>query len=94
MGAVPECYKALVLLDGVSYEEVQYDEYIGYKFYPAPNFQIKFLSDGEIKIINEVIQHFKDYSTNKLLIECMRKRLIKTGCNQLISYECAESLSI
>lgn len=95
MGAVPECYKALVLLDGVSYEEVQYDEYIGYKFYPAPNFQIKFLSDGEIKIINEVIQHFKDYSTKQIVDRMHEEEAYKkTGCNQLISYECAESLSI
>jgi len=33
MGAVPEGYETLLLLDGVCYKEIQYDENIGYKFY-------------------------------------------------------------
>lgn len=95
MGAVPECYEALVLLDGVFYEEVQYDEHIGYKFNPAPNFQIKLLSENEINVIDEVIQHFKDYNTKQIVDRMHKEEAYKnTIQNQLISYEYAESLSI
>lgn len=95
MGAVPECHEALVLLDGVFYEEVQYDDHTGYKFKPAPNFQVKSLSEAEINIIDEIVQHFKDYAT-KEIIDRMHKEeaYLKTGKNQLISYEYAERLSI
>lgn len=95
MGAVPEGYEKLILLDGVFYEEVQYDEYIGYKFYPAPNFKIQLLSKEEIFIIDEVIEHFKDYNA-KQIVDRMHKEEAykKTSKDQLISYKYAESISI
>lgn len=72
-----------------------YNGYIGYKFYSAPNFQIKLLSEGEISVIDKVIKHFGDYNT-KQIVERMHGEEAhgETGKNRLISYEYAESLSI
>jgi len=95
MGAVPEGHKTLVLLDGVFYDEVPYDDYVGYKFKPAPDFKIKLLSESEISTIDEVIRNFKDYKTKDIVNRMHEEEAYKkTGENQLISYKYAGSLSI
>jgi len=97
MGAVPEGHETLLLLDGVCYEEIQYDEYenIGYKFYAAPGVQFKELTDLEKNTLDEVIQHFQ-YDSAKEIIDKMHQQETyqETERLNLISYEYAEHLSI
>lgn len=95
MGAVPDCHETLILLDGVEYDEVEYGNHTGYKFKASPDFRIKELSDAEIKVIDEVIERFKDYNADQIIHKMHGEEAYKsTPENQPISYEYAKSLSI
>lgn len=95
MGAVPEGHEALLQLEGINYNEMQYNENIGYKFYPAPGFHVKELSNSEIETIDEVIRHFQDSSANEIVERMHQEEAYKkTELFQPISYEHAENLSI
>ncbi len=97
MGAVPEGHETLLLLDGVCYEEIQYDEYenSGYEFYSAQGLQFNRLTDSEKNTLEEVIRHFQ-YDSAKEIIDKMHQEEAyqKTEKLNLISYEYAKHLSI
>ncbi len=97
MGAVPEGHETLLLLDGVCYEEIQYDEYenVGYKFYAEPGFQFKELTDSEIITLDEIIHYFQRHSA-KEIIDKMHQEVAYQQTERLnpISYEHAEHLTI
>lgn len=67
MGAVPEGYEQIVLLDGVTFDIVSYDENVAYKFMPTPGFEIKKLSDCEIETIDRIVTEFGDLSTSQII---------------------------
>ena len=95
MGAVPEGYETLVLLEGVEYDIVQYDEYIGYKFKATLDFKVEILSDTEIQVIDEVIERFKNYTTTQIVNKMHEEEAYRnTPEYQPISYEYAKYLSI
>ena len=95
MGAVPEGHEALLLLDGVEYDEVQYDEHIGYRFKAKDGFQVNLLTESEIKAIDEVIQRFKNYNAQEISDTMHEEEAYKnTPKNQLISFEYTQTLSI
>lgn len=95
MGAVPEGYEALVLLEGVEYDEVQYDEYTGYKFKAPLDFKVEKLSDAEIQVIDEVIERFKNYNAKQIIDKMHEEEAYRnTPEYQPISYGYAKSLSI
>ncbi|MGI6488054.1 MAG: type II TA system antitoxin MqsA family protein [Syntrophothermaceae bacterium] len=94
-GAVPEGYETLVLLDGVEYDEVQYDEHVGYKFKASKDFKVKRLCDTEIQVIDEVIELFKNYNTKQIVDKMHEEEAYKnTPEYQQISYKYAKNLSI
>lgn len=95
MGAVPECHDTLLLLDGVYYEQIQYNENIGYKFYSTPGFVYKELTDLEKNTLDEIIQHFQHCSAKEIIEKMHNEEAYKrTERLKLISYEYAEHLSI
>jgi putative zinc finger/helix-turn-helix YgiT family protein len=95
LGAVPERYEVLVLLEGIEYCEVQYDEYIGYKFKAPLDFKVETLSNAEIRVIDEVIERFKNYNTKQIIDKMHEEEAYRnTPEYQPISYEYAKSLSI
>lgn len=95
MGAVPEGYKTLLSFDDVCYEEIQYGENIGYKFYPAKGFQIKELTDSEKQTLDQVIDHFKHYSAKEIIAQMHgEEAYLKTEKFGLISYDYADSLAL
>jgi putative zinc finger/helix-turn-helix YgiT family protein len=65
MGAVPEGFEQIVLLDGVSFDIILYDENIGYQFNPTPGFEIRNLSEAEIETIDQVISEFGNINTEQ-----------------------------
>ncbi|OPL14730.1 MAG: hypothetical protein AVO34_00945 [Firmicutes bacterium ML8_F2] len=97
MGAVPVGHETLLLLDGVCYEEIQYDEYenSGYKFHSAQGVRFNRLTDSEKNTLEEVIRHFQ-YDSAKEIIDKMHQEEAyqKTEKLNLISYEYAKHLSI
>lgn len=66
MGAIPEGFEQIVLLDGVSFDTVLYDDNIGYKFKPTSGFEIRNLSEPEIETIDQIISEFGDLSAMQI----------------------------
>lgn len=97
MGAVPEGHETLLLLDGVCYEEIQYDEYenSGYKLYPSQGVQFNKLTESEKNTLDEVIRLFQ-YDSAKEIVDKMHQEEAyqKTEKLKLITYEYAKDLSI
>ncbi len=95
MGAVPEGYEHIVLLDGVSFDIVRYGEDIGYKFKPVEGFRIEQLTDDEIRTINDVIGALGSLSTNDIVARMHEEDAYKcTSHNCIIDYSFAEKLSL
>jgi putative zinc finger/helix-turn-helix YgiT family protein len=84
MGAVPEGHHQIIELDGVEYDEVIYkDDYLGYKFYPVDGFEVKLLTEDEIRILDDIIKEVGELNANEIV-----KRM-----HDEIAYECTERLS-
>lgn len=95
MGAVPLGCEGIVLLDGVKYNEIMYTDFIGYEFIPVPNFQIKYLTKEEQKIIDGVISRFKHFTTQQIVDKMHEEEAYKkTKPMGIISYKYAQELSI
>lgn len=95
MGAVPEGYDEIVLLDGVSFDVVHYGDNIGYKFKPTPGVEIKNLSDYEIETIDKIIREFGDLSTHEIVDKMHNEEAYRrTLINCVIPYSYAEQLSL
>jgi putative zinc finger/helix-turn-helix YgiT family protein len=94
MGAVPKGYEEIMILDGVSYDVVIYDD-VAYKFKPTPGFEIKKLSAEEIASIDKIIDVFGDLNTDQIVARMHEEDAYKyTSSNGIISYSFAEQLSI
>lgn len=95
MGAVPDRHQTIMELDGVEFDEIEYRDYTGYRFKSSPDFRVNKLSDTEIEVIDEVIERFKNYSTEQIIERMHEEEAYKnTPKNQPISYKYARSLSI
>ena len=95
MGAVPDAYKSLLLLQGIDHDEMQCNESISYLFKAPANFKIKHLSDTEIQVLDEVIERFKNYTGQDMVAKMHQEEAYKnTPENRPISYKYAKSLSI
>lgn len=95
MGAVPEGYEQIVLLDGVVFDTVWYGENIACKFKSVPGFRVKELTQTEIETIDKVISLFGDINTDEI-VERMHKEeaYIRTKSNCFIPFSFAEKLTI
>ncbi|WP_195509983.1 type II TA system antitoxin MqsA family protein [Clostridium tyrobutyricum] len=95
MGAVPEGYDQIVLLDKVCYDEILYEDNTAYKFKPFKEFKPVELTDEDIITINDVIKEFGDMNTGEIVRTMHEEDAYKyTDSNCLISYKFAETLSI
>lgn len=95
MGAVPEGYEQLVMLDGVSFDTIMYGDNIGYKFKPTPGFEIKRLTVNELETIDKVVSEFGDLNAEQIVDKMHKEEAYKcTDDNCIISYSFAEQLSI
>ncbi|MBM4236252.1 MAG: DUF4065 domain-containing protein [Firmicutes bacterium] len=94
MGAVPEGYEQIVLLEGVSYEVAIYDD-IAYRFKPVPGFKIKNLSDKDIESIDISISTLGDLITAEIVSLMHEERAYQeTPSNQLIPYTFSKDLKV
>ncbi|BEP30320.1 Panacea domain-containing protein [Helicovermis profundi] len=95
MGAVPEGYDQIVMLDGVVFDTVSYGEYIGYKFKPTPGFEIKELTQSEIEALDSIISEFGNMRTDEIVEKMHDEEAYKcTDSNCIISFSFAEKLTI
>ncbi len=95
MGAVPEGYDQIVLLDGVVFDTVWYGEDIAYKFKSAPGFSVKKLSPTEIETLDKVISLFGYINTDGIVNRMHEEEAyIRTKSNCFIPFSFAEKLTI
>ena len=97
MGAVPEAYDKIVALKDIVSEEVQYDnyEYTAQKFSVKEGFEVKYLREEEIAVIDTVIESVGDMKTKQIIERMHEEDAYKfTDARQPISYKHAEKLSI
>ncbi|HEY5584616.1 MAG TPA: type II TA system antitoxin MqsA family protein [Ruminiclostridium sp.] len=94
-GAVPEGYDQIVLLNGVSFDTVWYGENIAYKFKPTPGFEIKELTQHEIKTLDEIILKLGHLNTDQIVEKMHDEEAYKcTNSNCIIPFSFAEKLTI
>ncbi len=95
MGAVPEGYDHIVLLDGVKFDTVWYGENVAYKFKPAPGFEIKELTKPEIETLDDVISQLGSLNTDEIVHKMHEEDAYKyTSSNCIIPFTFAEKLTI
>jgi len=95
MGAVPEGYDQIVLLDGVNFDTVWYGENVAYKFKPAQDFQVKELSESEIKTLNEIISQLGNLNTDEIVEKMHKEESYRcTNSNCIIPFSFAKNLTI
>lgn len=95
MGAVAEGHQLIMLLQDVCYEEVEYDELKGYRFYCKPGFRYTELNEAELETLNQVVETFSDCTTEELIDKMhQEKAYLETKPCQVISYKYADQLSV
>ena len=95
MGAVPEGYEQIVLLEDVIYDTVWYGDNIGYKFKPTPGFTINHLGVDEIETLDCIIEQFGNLNADEI-IEKMHKEEAYRCTDQycIIPFSFAEKLMV
>ena len=95
MGAVPEGYEQIVLLDGVKYDTVWYGENVGYRFKTSPGFEIRELTRSEVEALDDVIQQLGNLNTDEIVHKMHEEEAYKcTDSNCLIPFSFAKMLTI
>ena len=95
MGAVPEGYEQIVLLDGVKYDIVWYGENMGYRFKTSPGFEIKELTRSEVEALDDVIQQLGNLNKKEIVNKMHEEEAYKcTDSNCLIPFSFAKMLTI
>ncbi|MGM0379907.1 MAG: type II TA system antitoxin MqsA family protein [Bacillota bacterium] len=84
MGAVPESYQEILELEGIRYDVHLINGNESYHFLPDNDYQIKNLSDDEIKILDEVIHKYGVLDT-QVLIDKMHDE---------VAYRCTDDFCI
>ncbi|MFO7968495.1 MAG: DUF4065 domain-containing protein [Candidatus Izemoplasmatales bacterium] len=95
MGAVPNKYKLIMELKGVSFDEVDFQTGKGTKLIKNPKYTYKELTKEDIKIIDKVIEKFKYLSSDECIDKMHNeKAYIKTKDNKPIPYTYAKEINI
>ena len=95
MGAVPEGFDHIVLLDGVKFDTLWYGENVAYKFRPNTEIEIKELTKIEIETLDDIILQYGDLRTSEIVMEMHEEDAYKfVGDYCIIPYTFADSLSI
>jgi len=94
MGAVPEGHEQIMMLEGVSYEVLLYEN-VAYKFLPTPGFEFQCLTDDELQVIDKIISEFGTLSTSQIVEKMHDEEAYKcTDSRCIIPYSFAARLSI
>ncbi len=95
MGAVPEGYDKIILLDGVKFDTVYYGENVGYKFRSVSGFELKELTQAEIESLDRVINKFGNMNTDEIVEVMHNEEAYRcTDSNCIIPFSFADQLSI
>lgn len=95
MGAVPLGYDSIINLDGIAYDEIDFDERVGCHFLPNEQSYPEHLSDNEVSVLNAVISKFGRFSSGEIVDAMHRERAYQeTAPRDIIQYQYAKDLSI
>ena len=95
MGAVPEGYEQIVLLDNVNYDVVYYGDNVAYKFRQTPGFKIKDLKADEIATLDYIIEQFGNLNTDEIVEKMHEEEAYRcTNKNCIIPFSYAEKLMV
>lgn len=95
MGALPIGHKSIIDLNGIMYEEIEFEKGSGYKFVKNSKNSFSSLTKEDIFVLDKIIDIFGN-STTEDIVEKMHKELAykETEVDNIISYEYAKDLSI
>ena len=95
MGAVPIAYESIVDMNGIEYEEVEFDEGTGFHFIPSNNQDYPSLTDDDISVLEAIITKFGKY-TKAAIVKTMHDEIAytETAKNDIIQFKYAKELSI
>ncbi len=95
MGAVPIGHESIIGLKGIIYEEIDFDDGVGYHFLPVCNFIPKLLSENEISILDMIIAKFGFAKKNDIIKAMHEERAyIETATRDIIQFQYAKYLKI
>lgn len=94
-GILPILYECLIDLDGISYEEIEIGEGIGYKLISTGFKEYNNLTKDDKKIIDKILSTFKNMS-NELLLKRIKEEPAYKGTNirDIVSFKQSENLSV
>ena len=95
MGAVPIAYESIVDLNGIEYEEVEFEEGTGCHFIPSENHEYPALTDDDIIILEAIVAKFGKYP-KKAIVHAMHNEVAytETAKNDIIQFIYAKKLSL
>ena len=95
MGALPIGHKSIIDLNGIIYEEIEFENGSGYKFIKNGRTKYSSLTDEDILVLDNIIDIFGN-STTEDIVKKMHNELAykETEVDNVISYEYAKDLSI
>lgn len=95
MGAVPEGHEQIMMLEGIYYETNLYGDNIGYRFYPAPGYEIKELTNQEIETMDKVISELGNLNAEEIIMKMHEEEAYQcTSSNCVIPFSFAEKIAL
>ncbi len=95
MGAVPEGHSHIMLLDGIVFDEVEYDDNTAYRFRVAPGFETRELTGSELAAMDTVIAELGGLNAQEISARMHAEEAYqRTERGKHISFELVKSLSI
>lgn len=95
MGAVPIAHKSIIELKGISYEEIEFENGIGYRFIPSGDESFHSLSQEDIGILDTIVNEFGEDTKEQIVCKMHEEIAYKeTQAGSIIDYKYAKALKI
>ncbi len=95
MGAVPVGHKSIINLNGIQYEEIDFENGSGIKFKEDERADFTALTEEDLKVLDAVIAAFGNMTKNAIVSKMHEETAYKeTKAGSVISYEYARLLSL
>lgn len=95
MGAVPVGHKSIINLNGIRYEEIDFENGSGIKFQKNEHADLSVLTEEDLQVLDAVIMSFGKMTKNEIVDRMHEETAYKeTQAGGVISYEYARLLSL
>lgn len=94
LGAVPVAHYDIMKLPAICVEEEEHEDSTSYRIRPACEISLGSFSFEELEVLNEVIRHFKDFSTKNIVNYMHEEKAYQmTQINEIIPFTYADELN-